>query len=267
MPPISDEVDSNDRSTRSGGDVEAVRHFISSHQEGVVANVVQTQLAATLITDARGFIGTCANANDGVKLGVATKAGKLQALRNDGAEIADVWPSTDGTINGGAADAVDANSLKPRELRIYISTSALNWDLYLSIPDSNSPAGLIEVVTGANVITAAESGTTFILNAVDAFISTLPLPAANLEYWFRNGALQVTGGNHTVVTNASANIIEGSLSSPEVSALVAVVAAADSINFIADLAVHGDLAHLWCDGTHWYLDGHCFVQDGMTTTG
>ena len=123
-----------------------------------------------------------------------------------------------------------------------------------------------EVVTATNVITAAETGTHFILNSATAFVSTLPAPALGLEFWFHAGATQVTGGNHTVVTNASANVIEGSLSSPEVSALVSVVAAADTISFVADLAVHGDLAHVWSDGTTWYLDGHCFVQDGMTTT-
>lgn len=123
-----------------------------------------------------------------------------------------------------------------------------------------------EVVTTTNVITAAETGKHFVLNSATAFVNTLPVPALGLEYWFHAGATQVTGGNHTIVTNASANVIEGSITSPEVSALVAVVAAADTISFVADLAVHGDLAHVWCDGTTWYLDGHAFVQDGMTTT-
>lgn len=123
-----------------------------------------------------------------------------------------------------------------------------------------------EVVTATNVITAAETGKHFILNSASAFVSTLPAPALGLEFWFHAGTTQVTGGNHTIVTNASGNVIEGSLSSPEVVAVVAVAAAADTISFIADKAVLGDLAHVWCDGTTWYLDGHCFVQDGMTTT-
>lgn len=124
-----------------------------------------------------------------------------------------------------------------------------------------------EVVTTTNVITAAETGKYFVLNSATAFVSTLPVPALGLEYWFHAGATQVTGGNHTIVTNASANVIEGSLSTPETpTTAVTVAAAADTISFIADLAVQGDLAHVWCDGTTWYLDGHCFVQDGMTTT-
>ena len=126
---------------------------------------------------------------------------------------------------------------------------------------------LTENVTTTNVIAASETGTHFVLNATTAFVSTLPAPAAGLEFWFHNGAAQVTGGNHTVVTNSSANIIVGSLSSREDAAGVVVChALADTISFVADKAVLGDLAHVWSDGTYWYLDGHCFVQDGMTTT-
>ena len=126
---------------------------------------------------------------------------------------------------------------------------------------------LTEAVTTTNVIAASETGTHFVLNSATAFVSTLPSPAAGLEFWFHNGAAQVTGGNHTVVTTSSANVIVGSLSSREDAAGVVVChALADTISFVADKAVLGDLAHVWSDGTYWFLDGHCFVQDGMTTT-
>ena len=126
---------------------------------------------------------------------------------------------------------------------------------------------LTEEVTTTNIIAASETGTHFVLNSATAFVSTLPAPAAGLEFWFHAGATQVTGGNHTIVTNGSANVIEGQLTSREDAAGVVVcAAAADTISFIADKAVQGDLAHVWSDGTDWYLDGHCFVQDGMTTT-
>ena len=139
-------------------------------------------------------------------------------------------------------------------------------DLTASAAEINANCDVLtEAVTTTNVIAASETGTHFVLNSATAFVSTLPAPAAGLEFWFHAGATQVTGGNHTIVTNSSANVIEGSLSSPE-QAAVSCVAAADTISFIADLAVQGDLAHVWSDGTDWYLDGHCFVQDGMTTT-
>jgi len=125
---------------------------------------------------------------------------------------------------------------------------------------------LTESVITTNVITAAETGTKFILNSATAFVSTLPASAAGLEYWFYIGATEPTT-SHTVVTNASANIIVGNVSSPEDAAgSVATVTDADTITFVANLAVHGDYAHVWSDGTNWYLDGMCKVQDGITTT-
>jgi hypothetical protein len=123
-----------------------------------------------------------------------------------------------------------------------------------------------EAVTTTNVITAAESGTRFVLNSATAFVSTLPTPAAGLEYWFYIGATEPTT-SHTVVTASSANIIVGNVSSPEDAAgSVATVTDADTITFVANLAVHGDYVHVWSDGTNWYLDGMCKVQDGITTT-
>ena len=123
-----------------------------------------------------------------------------------------------------------------------------------------------EAITAANTITAAESGTRYVLNVAAAKIQTLPAPAAGLEYWFYVGATEPTG-THTVVTASSANIIVGNVGSPEDAAgSVATVTDADTISFVASKAVHGDFAHVWSDGTNWYLDGMCKVQDGITTT-
>tara|TARA_R100001244_G_scaffold37899_1_gene34438 strand:- start:618 stop:1094 length:477 start_codon:yes stop_codon:yes gene_type:complete len=123
-----------------------------------------------------------------------------------------------------------------------------------------------EAITAANTITAAESGTRFVMNTATARIQTLPSPAAGLEYWFYVGATEPTG-THTVVTASSANIIVGNVASPEDAAgHVATVTDADTISLVASKAVHGDFAHVWSDGTNWYLDGMCKVQDGITTT-
>lgn len=128
-------------------------------------------------------------------------------------------------------------------------------------------SGLTSVLTTTKTVTAAETKTHFILNTVTAFVTTLPLPAAGLEYWFHIGATEPTT-SHTVVTNGSADIIAGNLASPDVDGASDVVTAADadSINFIASKALHGDFAHVWSDGTNWYLDGMCKAFDGMTTT-
>ena len=126
---------------------------------------------------------------------------------------------------------------------------------------------LTEAVTGANVIAASENGTRFVLNSGTAFASTLPAPAAGLQFWFYIGATEPSGGDHTIVTNSSANIIVGNISSPEDAAgHVAKVTDADTISFKDRKAVHGDHCHVWSDGTNWYLSGMCKVQDGMTVT-
>ena len=123
-----------------------------------------------------------------------------------------------------------------------------------------------EAITAANTITAAESGTRFVMNTATARIQTLPTPAAGLEYWFYVGATEPTG-THTIVTASSANIIVGNVSSPEDAAgNVATVTDADTISLVASKAVHGDYVHVWSDGTNWYLDGQVKVQDGITTT-
>ena len=127
-------------------------------------------------------------------------------------------------------------------------------------------AGKTAVLTTTKTVAAFETGTRFILNTATAFVTTLPAPAAGLEFWFYIGATEPTT-SHTVVTNASANIINGNLVSPDVDGTNVVNAAdADTISFIASKALHGDFAHVWSDGTNWYLDGMSSAFDGMTTT-
>ena len=141
-------------------------------------------------------------------------------------------------------------------------------DLNASADEINAACDVLtEAVTSANVIAASENGTRFVLNSATAFASTLPAPAAGLQFWFYIGATEPSGGDHTIVTNSSANIIVGTVSSPEDAAgHVATVTDADTISFKDGKAVHGDYCHVWSDGTNWYLSGMVKVQDGLTLT-
>jgi len=141
-------------------------------------------------------------------------------------------------------------------------------DLTASASEINSTCKVVtEAVTGANVIAASENGTRFVLNSATAFASTLPAPAAGLQFWFYVGATEPSGGDHTIVTNGSANIIVGNVSSAEDAAgSVATVTDADTISFKNGKAVHGDHCHVWSDGTNWYLSGMVKEQDGLTLT-
>ena len=53
-----------------------------------------------------------------------------------------------------------------------------------NVTGSVTGATAAEVVTATNVITAAESGTTFFLSSATEFVSTLPAPALGLNFTF-----------------------------------------------------------------------------------
>ena len=154
----------------------------------------------------------------------------------------------------------DKLTLGPNAVMRLRKSGAEGYDIIYPLSDNHG------VLTTTKAVSAAENGTHFILNATGAFVTTLPLPAVGLEYFFHIGATEPTT-SHTVVSNGSANIIVGNIATTE-DALgsVATVTDADTISFIASKAVHGDFAHIWSDGTNWYLDGMCKAQDGMTTT-
>ncbi|MEE9302978.1 MAG: hypothetical protein V3U84_04245 [Thiotrichaceae bacterium] len=124
--------------------------------------------------------------------------------------------------------------------------------------------GSYETLITTKSVEAEDSGKTFFLDLAGGFTVTLPVPALGLRFRFVVKTAPTTA--YIIVTDSSANIIQGSICSPEVVALVAVVADADDINFVANLALPGDWCELESDGTSWFLRGMTFVQDGMTTT-
>jgi hypothetical protein len=120
-----------------------------------------------------------------------------------------------------------------------------------------------EVVTTTNVITAAESGTTFILNSATAFVTTLPAKAAGLRFRFYAGATQVTGGNHTIVCSNDDNTIFGSVT---VAGVVIAGTVEGSINWVADTMLPGDWCEVFNDGTNWYISGQATAAGAITLT-
>lgn len=137
------------------------------------------------------------------------------------------------------------------------------WDeIYALTGTSIVGVAPVEVVTAANTITAAESGTTFFLNSATAFASTLPAPAAGLHYKFVVGATPPSGGNHTVVTNGNATIIQGSV---EVAGAVVLGSDEDTISFV-DGGNKGDWAYVISDGTNWYVSGMASASGKLTLT-
>ena len=125
---------------------------------------------------------------------------------------------------------------------------------------------LREEVASANVINANETGHHYVLNSATAFASTLPAPADGMQFWFHIGATEPSGGDHTIVTNGSANIIVGVITTSADGTAVSCAADSDTISFKDGAAKHGDYCHVWSDGTNWYLTGSVVAAGGATVT-
>jgi hypothetical protein len=116
---------------------------VISATTGITAGTTQTQGGATALTTEYNNIGTCATANDGVRLPTAV-LGKKVVVRNSGATAALVYPAT-----GGAIDGVATNGgvlLGPNQEMVYEATTATQWL-------SRDPA-YVAVSQGTNITTA-----------------------------------------------------------------------------------------------------------------
>jgi hypothetical protein len=116
------------------------------------------------------------------------------------------------------------------------------------------------LVTGA--ITAAQSGSLFMLTAVADMTLTLPAPAAGLEYEFWLAASALTT-SHIITTNGGSNIIFGQA---VVAGALVAADAEDKINFIAANDLPGDYVRVVSDGTSWFVEGMATAAGAITFT-
>lgn len=124
----------------------------------------------------------------------------------------------------------------------------------------------VETVTGTNAISAAETGTIYFLNAAGGFTSTLPAPAVGLNYKFVVKAAPSTA--YVITTNGGADIMIGGINELEVDTSDdgPYDANADTLNFVASVAVVGDWVECVSDGTSWYYTGQTKADGGVTTS-
>jgi len=163
-------------------------------------------------------------------------------------------PVGSGTTEIQVVDASTAQTLTNKTLTAPVITGA-------AISGSVG-AEAAEVVTTTNVITAAESGTTFYLSATGGFTSTLPVPALGLNYKFVVKTAP-TGASYIITTNAGSNLLYGMFVERAGGAGLAG-AAQDVQNFVLNQAIIGDWAEYRSDGTNWYLHGMVNVIAGAT---
>jgi hypothetical protein len=122
----------------------------------------------------------------------------------------------------------------------------------------------VTTLTAASTLTTAQSGTTFFLNSATEFVTTLPAPAAGLNYTFIVTAAP-SGASYTIVTASSANIIKGqAVNAAGVAGDTGT--ADDTISFVDAQAVAGDQVTVISDGTSWFAKAFCAVAAGVTFT-
>lgn len=124
-----------------------------------------------------------------------------------------------------------------------------------------------EVVTATNVITAAESGKTFFLDAAAGFESTLPTAAAGLHFRFIVKTAPTTNGY--TITGSPADKIQGTVACSGAENTVNGVTASDADNVILvhNVALVGDLVEFFSDDTNWYVTGNVNTYAAITANG
>lgn len=135
-----------------------------------------------------------------------------------------------------------------------------------------SGIALNEVVSATNVILPEESGKVFFLNSATEFVSTLPAPAAGLQYTFIVTAAPASA-SYTVVTEGGCQVLAGHVlavdlaGSPDCGTDVETTATGTTITFVDSVSVVGDRAHVISDGTSWFASCFAGHPQGITITG
>jgi hypothetical protein len=122
-----------------------------------------------------------------------------------------------------------------------------------------------EDLTATNTLTAADSGKVLFLNDDTEFATTLPAPAAGLNFKFSVKAAP-SGADYTIVTDSGDDIIIGGINELETDDTEdgPYDDDADTITFEASTAVVGDWVEVVSDGTSWYLTGQANADGAIT---
>jgi hypothetical protein len=126
--------------------------------DSISAGSTQTQGGATAITTEVARVTVSGTDGDGVKLPTAVAGQKILIINDDAAQTIKIWPNTSDAIDGGSADAVDANVLGPGLSREYIAVDATNW-YSASVLISQAAASLLDDATVAAMATTLGLGT------------------------------------------------------------------------------------------------------------
>jgi hypothetical protein len=150
--------------------------------DSISAGSTQTQAGATAITTEVARVTVSGTDGDGVKLPTAVAGQRVLIINDDAAQTIKIWPNTSDAIDGGSADAVDANVLGPGLSREYVASDATNW-YSASALISQFAATLLDDATSAAMLTTlgvtAAAQTVLDDATVAAMATTLGLGTGN----------------------------------------------------------------------------------------
>jgi hypothetical protein len=121
--------------------------------------------------------------------------------------------------------------------------------------------GVVEVLSAAQTLTAADSGKIFIMSAAAGKTITLPALEAGLNFKFIVGAAFAT--TDWILDSAEGDNIEGVL---VVNGASVVASGEDQVNFVNSAETIGDYVDLHCDGTNWFVYGVGAGAGAITVT-
>jgi hypothetical protein len=119
----------------------------------------------------------------------------------------------------------------------------------------------VQTLAAAATLTAADSGTTYILKAAEGKTITLPALKAGVNFKFIVGSAFAT--SDWVIDSAEGDNIEGLLI---VDGASVVASGEDQINFVNSAETVGDHVSLSCDGTNWFVSGAGNAAGSITVT-
>lgn len=117
----------------------------------------------------------------------------------------------------------------------------------------------LKSLTADTTLTAADSGYTFLLDAVGEAI-TLPSPTTGVNFKFLCTVTTATS-DWTIVS--STDVIYGSA---QVAGAVVAASAENTITLVVAKFLPGDWVSLVSDGTNWYVEGSVVTAAGCTFT-
>lgn len=134
----------------------------------------------------------------------------------------------------------------------------------LELAQAIDPPARAEILTAAKTLTSTDDGKTFYLGLAGGFTVTLPAPYLGGRLQFKVRVAPTTA--YILVTSGSSNILRGGVNELEVDTTEdgPYHATADTLNFVANVAVVGDWVDLESDGTYWYVRGQTNADGGVT---